>query len=141
MVEINYQIVNEGIKRFSKYYPDGNDWGDAMYEYHNGDYEQSQLALQFLTENGILVPEGNAENDRLMLSNIGINIMKQFDGNIIKYLEHKKQMKRKVEIEHELEIKVQRSTLKTNRIQMWATYINIIIGIINATALIVNFFN
>ena len=48
MVEINYQIVNEGIKRFSKYYPDGNDWGDAMYEYHNGDYEQSQLALQFL---------------------------------------------------------------------------------------------
>lgn len=112
-----------------------------MYEYHNGDYEQSQLALQFLTENGILVPEGNAENDRLMLSNIGINIMKQFDGNIIKYLEYKKQMKRKVEIEHELEIKVQRSTLKTNRIQMWATYINIIIGIINAIALIVNFFN
>ena len=50
-------------------------------------------------------------------------------------------MKRKVEIEHELEIKVQRSTLKTNRIQMWATYINIIIGIINAIALIVNFFN
>lgn len=138
MVEINYQIVNEGIKRFSEYYPDGNDWGDAMYEYHNGDYEHSQLALQFLTENGILVPEGNTESDRLMLSNIGINIIKQFDGNIIKYLEYQNAIKRKAESEHELEIKVHRSTLKSHIVQNWGTFINIIIGIINVVCAIIN---
>ncbi len=138
-MEVNYQMVNTAIKRFSEYYPDGNDWGDAMYQEHNCNYEESQLVLGYLMDNGILVP-WRSGSDRLILSNIGINIVNQFDGDIISYLEHKKQMKRKVEIEHELEIKVQRSTLKNNRIQMWATYINIIIGIINAIALIVNFF-
>lgn len=138
MKEADYQIINEAIKRFSEYYPDGNDWGDAMYEYYNRDYEQCQLVLKFLRDNDILVPWGNAGGNRLMLSNIGINIMNQFNGDIIKYLEHKKTMKRKAEAKHELEMKVHRSTLKSHIVQNRGTLINIIIGVINVICAIIN---
>lgn len=139
MTEISHQIANEAIKRYKEYYPEGNDWGDAMYEYHNMDYEQSQNVLEYLTSNGILVPWKNT--DKLMLSSIGIDIMERFDGDIIKYLEHKKAMKRKAEAEHELEMNVHRSTLRSNRIQFWATIVNIIIGIVNIVCAILNYIN
>lgn len=131
MIEVNYQIVNEAIKRFSEYYPDGDDWGDAMYEYHNRDYEQCQLVLKFLRDNGILIPWGNAGGNRLILSNIGINIMNQFDGDITKYLEYKKAMKQKAQAEHELEMKVHRSTLKSHVVQNWGATISVLCALLN----------
>lgn len=131
MIEADYQIINEAIKRFSEYYPDGDDWGDAMYEFHNRDYEQCQFALNFLRDNGILVPWGNAEGNRLMLSNVGINIRKQFNGDIIKYLEHKETMKRKAQAEHELEMKVHRSTLKSHIVQNWGAVISVLCALLN----------
>lgn len=138
MKGVDYSIINEAIMRYSEWYPDGNDWGDAMFEYHNGDYEQSQCALKYLRENDILIPWGNAGGNRLMLSSIGIDILEQFNGDIIKYLEHKETMKRKAEAEHELEMNVRRSTLKSHIVQKRATLVNVIIGIINVICAIIN---
>lgn len=85
MIEVNYQIVNEAIKRFCENYPDGGDWGDMMHDYHN----------------------------------------------IELYLEHKEDLLKKVQAEHELEMDVHRSNIKFNKWQKVATTICVICTIIN----------
>lgn len=137
MNKIDFSVVNEAIRRFYDFYPDGGNWGDTMFDFHNKDYIQSQLALQFLMENKILQPWGDA--DLVILSPIGKQIVEQFDGDVIKYLEYEKERERKAEAEHKLEMDVHRSTLKSNRIQFWATIVNIIVGIVNIVCAILNY--
>jgi len=129
MIEVNYQIVNEAIQRFCENYPDGGDWGDMMYDYHNTKYEENQLARKFLCDNGILIPWGN--DGMLILSNEGVRIIQQFEGKIELYLKYKEGMRKKEQAEHELKIEAHRSNIRFNKWQKVATTICIICTIIN----------
>lgn len=139
MEKANYQLVNGTIKNLYALLPHGSNFEYVTPKELKDDDDNQYYAIEkFITDQKLVEDWGTS--GKIILTKTGVDIVEQYECNVERYLEYKKELERKANEEHELQMEALRSNIKFNKKQTKFAWINMCYLIANVILTIISIY-